>query len=43
MVGFSLAKFYCCTVTIYAPDVVSETFEVKAKAKKGREFFLNKK
>jgi hypothetical protein len=42
MVGFSLAIFYCCTVTMYAPDLVSETFEDKAKAKKGKVFFLNK-
>jgi len=41
MARFSLAKFYCCTVTMYA-SVVSETFEVKAKVKKGKAVFLNK-
>ena len=37
-----MAKFYCCSVTMWAPDVVSETFEVKTKSKKGKAFFLNK-
>ncbi len=37
-----MAKFYCCTVTLFASDVLPETFEVKAKVKKGKVFFLNK-
>lgn len=41
MGGLVLAKFYFCRVTLYASDVVPETFEVKAKVKKGKIFFLN--
>ncbi len=36
-----MAKFYSCSITLYAADVLPETFKVKSKVKKGKIFFLN--
>ncbi len=36
-----MAKFYSCSITLYAADVLPETFKVKTKVKKGKIFFLN--
>ncbi len=36
-----MAKFYSCCITLYAADVLPETFKVKTKVKKGKIFFLN--
>lgn len=36
-----MAKFYSCCITLYASDVLPETFKVKTKVKKGKIFFLN--
>ena len=36
-----MTKFYSCYITLYAADVLPETFLVKTKVKKGKIIFLN--
>ena len=36
-----MAKLYFCCIILYAADVLPETFKVKTKVKKGKNFFLS--